>query len=141
MNHKKTAGSHSPFVFPPNPGFFGTGAQSAPPPPPFAPYLVPAQTPWAGAATMNNVLTPNHPYLQVFYVFIPTLFRWPIFWKIFAVQVNLCQKHLFSHQLAHNIRDCSLIYQLKTWKLQAQKMGEHVVYTNYFLFWHSEQFL
>ena len=68
MNHKKTAGSHSPFVFPPNPGFFGTGAQSAPPPPPFAPYLVPAQTPWAGAATMNNVLTPNHPYLQVFYV-------------------------------------------------------------------------
>ena len=68
MNHKKTAGSHSPFVFPPNPGFFGAGAQSAPPPPPFAPYLVPAQTPWAGAATMNNVLTPNHPYLQVFYV-------------------------------------------------------------------------
>lgn len=64
MNHKKTAGSHSPFAFPPNPGFFGTGAQSAPPPPPFAPYLVPAQTPWAGAATMNNVLTPNHPYLQ-----------------------------------------------------------------------------
>ena len=70
MNHKKTAGSHSPFVFPPNPGFFGAGAQSAPPPPPFAPYLVPAQTPWAGAATMNNVLTPNHPYLQVFYVLV-----------------------------------------------------------------------
>ena len=74
MNHKKTTGSHSPFVFPPNPGFFGAGAQSAPPPPPFAPYLVPAQTPWAGAATMNNVLTPNHPYLQVFLRFLSLFF-------------------------------------------------------------------
>ena len=40
------------------------------------------------------------------------------------LQVNLCQKHLFSHQLIHNmITDCSLIYQFNTWKLQAQNMG------------------
>ncbi len=32
-----------------------------------------------------------------------------------AVQVNLCQKHLFSHQLTHNMtKDCSLIYQFST---------------------------
>jgi len=69
MNQKKTSGPHSPYVFPTNcnPGFFGAGAQSIPPPPPFHPYLMPAQTPWAGAAAaaaINNVLTPNHPYLQ-----------------------------------------------------------------------------
>jgi len=67
MNQKKTTGHHSPYVFPPNNhGFFG-GAQSIPPPPPFNPYLMPAQTPWAGAAAaaaMSNVLPPNHPYLQ-----------------------------------------------------------------------------
>ena len=40
------------------------------------------------------------------------------------VQVNLCQKHLFSHQLTHNMTiDCSLIYQFNTWKQQAQNMG------------------
>ena len=39
------------------------------------------------------------------------------------VQVNLCQKCLFSHQLTHNMtKDCSLIYQFSTWKLQAQNM-------------------
>ena len=31
------------------------------------------------------------------------------------IQVNLCQKHLFSHQLTHKmIKDCSLIYQFST---------------------------
>ena len=36
---------------------------------------------------------------------------------------KLCQKHLFSHQLTHNMtKDCSLIYQFSTWKLQAQNM-------------------
>ena len=31
------------------------------------------------------------------------------------LQVNLCQKHLFSHQLIHNItKVCSLIYQFNT---------------------------
>ena len=41
-----------------------------------------------------------------------------------AVQVNLCQKLLFLHQLTHNMTtDCSLIYQISTSKLQAQNMG------------------
>ena len=32
-----------------------------------------------------------------------------------SVQVNLCQKHLFLHQLTHNMsNDCSLIYQFST---------------------------
>jgi hypothetical protein len=48
------------------------------------------------------------------------------------------------HQLTHNMTtDCSLNSEFSTWKLQAQNLGstwvEHVVYTNWFLFWHSEQ--
>ena len=40
------------------------------------------------------------------------------------IQVNLFQKHLFLHQLTHNMtKDCSLIYQFNTWKLQAQNIG------------------
>ena len=40
-----------------------------------------------------------------------------------VVQVNLCQKHLFLHQLTHNLMtDCSLNYEFSTWKLQAQNM-------------------
>ena len=40
------------------------------------------------------------------------------------LQVNLCQKHLFSHRLTHNMTtDCSLIYQFNTWKLQTQNLG------------------
>ena len=61
---------------------------------------------------------------------------------IFAckVQVNLCQKLLFLHQLTHNMTTyCSLNYKFNTWKLQAQTWGEHVVYRN--CFYHSEQFL
>ena len=39
------------------------------------------------------------------------------------VQVNLCQKYLFSHQLTHNMtQDCSSIYKFNTWKQQAQNM-------------------
>ena len=39
------------------------------------------------------------------------------------VQVNLCQKCLFSQQLTQKMtKDCSLIYQFSTWKLQAQNM-------------------
>ena len=35
--------------------------------------------------------------------------------KLKLLQVNLCQKHLFSHQLTHNMtKDCSLIYQFNT---------------------------
>ena len=56
------------------------------------------------------------------------------------VQVNLCQKLLFLHQLTHNMTtDCSLNYKFNTWKFQAQTLEEHVVYRN--CFWHSEQFL
>ena len=36
------------------------------------------------------------------------------------IQVNLCQKLLFLHQLTH--KDCSLNYEFRTWKLQAQNM-------------------
>ena len=40
------------------------------------------------------------------------------------VQVNLCQKLLFLHQLTHNMTtDCSLNYKFNTWKFQAQNMG------------------
>ena len=57
-----------------------------------------------------------------------------------GLQVNLCQKLLFLHQLTHNMTtDCSLNYKSNAWKFQAQTWGEHVVYRNYFC--HSEQFL
>ena len=40
------------------------------------------------------------------------------------IQVNLCQKLLFLHQLTHNMTtDCSLNYKFNTWKLQSQNMG------------------
>ena len=40
------------------------------------------------------------------------------------VQVNLCQKLLFLHQLTHNMTTyCSLNYKFNTWKFQAQNMG------------------
>ena len=50
-----------------------------------------------------------------------------IFTMIFLfiyLQVNLCQKLFFLHQLTHNTRtDCSLNYKFNTWKFQAQNMG------------------
>ena len=57
------------------------------------------------------------------------------------LQVNLCQKLLFLHQLTHNMMtDCSLNWKFNKWKFQAQTTwGEHVVYRN--CFWHSEQSL
>ena len=43
--------------------------------------------------------------------------------KIDVVEVNLCQKLLFLHQLTHNMtKDCPLNYEFSTWKLQAQNM-------------------
>ena len=55
-----------------------------------------------------------------------------------SVQVNLCQKHLFLDQLTHNMtKDCSLIYQFSTWKLQAQNMGRTCCVHK--LFWMSKQ--
>ena len=58
---------------------------------------------------------------------------WPKNWV--RLQVNLCQKHLFLHQLTHNMMtDCSLNYEFITWKFQAQNMlrtcWEHVLYIN-----------
>ena len=61
-------------------------------------------------------------------------------YETFMLQVNLCQKLLFLHQLTQNMTtDCSLNYKFNTWKFQAQTWGEHFVYRN--CFWHSEQFL
>ena len=40
-----------------------------------------------------------------------------IFLKLLSIQVNLCQKLLFLHQLTHNMMtDCSLNYEFSTWK-------------------------
>ena len=45
------------------------------------------------------------------------------------VQVNLCQKLLFLHQLTHNMTtDCSLSYNFNAWKFEAQTWGEHIVF-------------
>ena len=60
--------------------------------------------------------------------------------EIIFVQVNLCQKLLFLHQLTHNMTtDCSLNYKFNTWNFQAQAWGEQVGYRNCFRY--SEQFL
>ena len=54
------------------------------------------------------------------------------------LQVNLFQKHLFLHQLTHNMKkDCSLNYKFSTWKLQAQNMGRTCCVHK--LFWMSKQ--
>ena len=43
--------------------------------------------------------------------------------NVISVQVNLCQKPLFLHQLTHNMTtDCSVNYQFSTWKFQALNM-------------------
>ena len=52
--------------------------------------------------------------------------------KIIYVQVNLCQKYLFTCQLTHNMTtDCSMNYEFSTRKLQAQYM---LCTSNCFLF-------
>ena len=57
-----------------------------------------------------------------------------------CIQVNLCQKLLFLHQLTHNMMTySSLNCKFNTWKFQAQTGWEHVVYR--YCFWHSENFL
>ena len=51
------------------------------------------------------------------------------------IQVNLCQKLFFLHQLTQNMMtDCSLNYNSK---LKPGEWGQHVVYKN--CFWHSVQ--
>ena len=43
--------------------------------------------------------------------------------QIERIQVNLCQKLLFLHQLTHNMTtDFSLNYKFNTWKFQAQTL-------------------
>ena len=45
------------------------------------------------------------------------------FLRIPLLQVNFFQKHLFLHQLIHNMtKDCSLNYKFSTWKLHAQNI-------------------
>ena len=40
-----------------------------------------------------------------------------------TVQVDLCQKHLFWHQLTHNMtQDCSLNYEFSRYKFRGQNM-------------------
>jgi hypothetical protein len=47
------------------------------------------------------------------------------------VQVNLFQKHLFLHQLTHNMTtDCSLNYEFSTGNSKLRTCWEHVVYIN-----------
>ena len=51
----------------------------------------------------------------------------------FTVQVNLCQKLLFLHQLTHNMtKDCPVNYQFITWKFQA-KNTQNLFCTQFFL--------
>ena len=75
-DQKKTPVSHSSMMFPgPASSPINNYHHFVPPPnpPPVPPYMMPNQTPWAGAtaaaANFSNVLTPNHPYLQVFFNF------------------------------------------------------------------------
>ena len=64
----------------------------------------------------------NECSLSSFFLSSPRLFK---LWN-FQVQVNLFQKHLFLHQLTHNMtKDCSLNYKFSKWKLQAQTPSEH----------------
>ena len=58
--------------------------------------------------------------------------------KQYLLQVNLCQRLLFLHQLTQNMTiNCSLNYKFNAWKFQAQTWGEHVVYRN--CFWHFKK--
>ena len=70
------------------------------------------------------------PYLSK--KFIPALWRT-------VVQVNLCQKLLFLHQLTHNMMtNCSLFMKIVSSEyLQNMLCTQIVVFV---LFWHSEQF-
>ena len=57
----------------------------------------------------------------------------------YVVQVILCQKHSFLNQLTQNITtDCLLNYEFIPKKLQIQCM---LCKLNWFMFWHSEQFV
>ena len=56
------------------------------------------------------------------------------------IQVNLCQKLLFLHQLIHNITtDCSLLMKIVSSEYMQNMLCTQIVV--FVLFWHSEQFL
>ena len=46
------------------------------------------------------------------------------------IQVNLCQKLLFLHQLTNNMMtDCLLNYKFNTWKIPSSEHGENILCT------------
>ena len=60
-------------------------------------------------------------------------------WKIPNVQVNLCQKLLFLHQLTHNMTtDWSLFKTIVSSKYLQNMLSTQIVV--FVWFWHSEQF-
>ena len=57
--------------------------------------------------------------------------------KTVHIQVNLCHKLLFLHQITNNMTtDCSLNYKFSTWKLQTQNMSRTCCVHK--LFWMSK---
>mgnify|MGYP006863761315 CR=1 FL=1 len=87
----------------------------------------------ANACKISTFKTPRIQYLTYFnYNFnqsqhwlrpMKQFFNWSSLFRTWKslVQVNLCQKLLFLHQLTHNMTaDCSLNYKFNTWKFQAQ---------------------
>ena len=68
----------------------------------------------------DNFVFVNNPATKIFnLIFILVFFYFKFFilflYIKFMVQLNLFQKHLFLHQLIHNMtKDCSLTYQFST---------------------------
>ena len=63
--------------------------------------------------------------LYIYLMHLLTVWQLRALWMKYAalVQVNLFQKHLFLHQLTHNMtKDCLLNFEFSAWKLQAQYM-------------------
>ena len=84
---QKTPVSHSSLMFPGpvSSSPMNNYNNNLAPPPPISPYMMPNQTTWAGASATNygNVLTPNHPYLQVHICTISeTMFSQALFCRI-----------------------------------------------------------
>ena len=71
-------------------------------------------------------MLPSQLHIQL--VYKPYLKTWKCLHKnvkkwLVSIQVNLFQKHLFLRQLTYNMtKYCSLNYEFRTWKLQAQNM-------------------
>ena len=75
----------------------------------------------------TNYWWSKHPiivsFLRQIYGLLISFFRFRyLFMNHEYVQVNLSQKHLFLHQLTHNMtKYCLLIYQFSTWKLKSDR--------------------